>query len=131
VPEIIMCKPASLPLLVWMVLAGLALTAAEANAGSSCPDVGFTVVEPQAGAQTRPVRMGRHEILHVWRVSLTTTSDIIEIKLEGHDDDANILLKFTPLAIGRLMEATTNHSGRRLAFMVDDEVLLKVVWQGP
>src|SRR6516164_2063202 len=36
-----------------------------------------------------------------------------------------------PAAAQRLHDATTNHSGLRIAFMADDDVLLNVVWEGP
>jgi hypothetical protein len=50
---------------------------------------------------------------------------------DGDRDDVTIQLKFAPLADRRLHEATTNHSGLRIAFLFDDAVLLNVVWEGP
>jgi hypothetical protein len=49
----------------------------------------------------------------------------------GNDDDATLLIKFTPAADQRLHDATTNHSGMRIAFLFDDEVLINSVWEGP
>jgi hypothetical protein len=49
----------------------------------------------------------------------------------GNDDDATILIKFTPAAAQRLHDVTTDHSGMRIAFLFDDEVLIDVVWEGP
>ena len=40
-------------------------------------------------------------------------------------------MKFAPMADQRLHEATTNHSGMRIAFLFDDAVLLNFVWEGP
>jgi preprotein translocase subunit SecD len=78
------------------------------------------------------VSVGNNRTIFVRRESITTTSDIAEIKLVADGDDgASLLLKFTPAATQRLHDATTNHSGRRIAFMFDDEVLNNVVWEGP
>jgi ABC-type amino acid transport substrate-binding protein len=97
-----------------------------------CPRVGFTVVEPHATPETRPLRVGRNQIIFVRRESITATSDVVEIKLvPDGEDDASLVLKFTAPATQRLRDATTNHSGRRIAFMFDDEVLNNVVWEGP
>ena len=66
------------------------------------------------------------------RSPITTTGDISEIKLApGDDEDALILIKFTPEAAMRLQAATTGHSGMRVAFVSDDKALLAVTWQGP
>jgi hypothetical protein len=117
---------------VWVIALGLALIADDAIANASCPNVGFTIVEPHASSETRPVRVGSNQVLFVHREPITRTSDILEIKLVADgDDDASLLLKFTPAATQRLHDATTNHSGRRIAFMFDDEVLNNVVWEGP
>jgi hypothetical protein len=121
-------------LLAWAVVVGIAVTGG-ARANGSCPKVGFTIVEPQSTAETRDVKIGRHGIIHVHRQPLTTTVDITEIKLlrphEGDDDDASIEMKFTADVDQRLHAATTNHSGMRIAFLFDDQVLVNVVWEGP
>jgi preprotein translocase subunit SecD len=117
---------------VGAIVLGTAATSNAAVANASCPKVGFTVVEPHATSETRAVRVGRNHTIFVQRESITTTSDIVQIKLVADgDDDASLLLKFTPAATQRLYEATTNQSGRRIAFMFDDEVLNNVVWEGP
>ncbi len=120
--------------IIWTIVSAVAVTSCGAVANASCPKVGFTVVEPHATSETRPLRVGGNQTIFVRRESITTTSDISEIKLAGADDgdadDARILIKFTPVADQRLHDATTNHSGMRIAFLFDDEVLNNVVWQG-
>jgi hypothetical protein len=113
---------------------GVAVTFSSTVADAACPKVGFTVVEAHATSQTRSVRVGRNKTILVRRESITTTSDISDIKLEiGGDnaDDATFFIKFTAAADQRLHDATTNHSGMRIAFMFDDEVLNDVKWEGP
>ena len=127
-----MVKLSRLLLIAWTVISGLALLSSATVADAVCPQVGFTIVEPHASAATRAVRVGKNQTLFVQREPITTTSDIVEIKLvREFDDDADLLIKFTPAADQRLHDATTNHSGRRIAFMFNDEVLLNVVWEGP
>lgn len=125
-----MFKVAKLVLLTWTAITALTLISGGAIASASCPQVGFVIVEPRASLETRPVRVGKNKTIHVLRVPITTTRDIIDIKLGGNDYDANILLKFTPTATKRLIEATNNHAGRRIAFMWDDQVLVSVVIPG-
>lgn len=130
-----MSKLPRLLVLALVAVSELALLSGHAAAGESCPKVGFTIVEPHPSAETRTVSVGKNEAIYVRRVPITTTSDIVEIKLVGDygesDDAASLLIKFTPAADRRLHDATTNHSGRRIAFMFNDEVLTNVVWQGP
>ena len=121
--------------IIWTIVLGLAVTSYGAVANASCPKVGFTVVEPHATSDTRPLRVGRNQTLFVRQEPITTTGDISEIKLaraagDGHDD-VRIQIKFTPVADQRLHDATTNHSGMRLALLFDDAVLSNVVWEGP
>ena len=119
--------------IVW-ALAWVAMTSGIAVADAACPKVGFTVVEAHATPETRPVRVSQAQTLFVRREFITTTSDISEIKLVaggGNDDDATLQIKFTPAADQRLHDATSNHSGMRIAFMFDDEVMINVIWQGP
>jgi hypothetical protein len=121
-----MFKLAKHCIVVWAIALGAAHAA--------CPKVGFTVVEPQATAETRPLKVGGNQTIFVRREPITTTGDIIDIKLAGgggNDDDATLQIKFTAAADQRLHDATTNHSGMRLAFLFDDEVLINVVWEGP
>ena len=125
-----MFKPASV--VAWALISAVALICNDAVARASCPQVGFTIVEPHASADTRAVKAGGNRTIFVRRVPITTTSDITEIKLvDDGDDDASLLIKLTPAADQRLHDATTNRSGMRIAFMADDEVLLNVVWEGP
>jgi preprotein translocase subunit SecD len=123
--------PAKLLVVVWAIMLGTTATSNESVANASCPEVGFTVVEPHATSETRAVRVGRHQTIFVRREAITRTSDISGINLAGDDDDALILIKFTQAADQRLHDATTNHSGMRIAFLFDNEVLLNVVWEGP
>jgi preprotein translocase subunit SecD len=114
---------------------GIAAAGPGALASAACPQVGFTVIEPHATAETRPLKVDRKQTLFVHRQLITTTSEITEIKIEpaadGDADDVLILLKFTPAADQRLHDATTDHSGMRIAFLFDDEVISNIVWQGP
>ncbi|HEX4051747.1 MAG TPA: hypothetical protein VHY19_12790 [Steroidobacteraceae bacterium] len=125
-----MFKLTRLVVLAWMAIPGLALICGDAVAEAACPQVGFTIVEPHASSQTRPARMGTKHTIYVRRRPITTTMDIVDIKLGGNDYDAEIQLKFTPAATKRLIDATNNHAGRRIAFMFDDEVVLSVVIPG-
>jgi preprotein translocase subunit SecD len=108
---------------------GLAAISAEAVGERSCPNVGFTLVEPSASEATRPVKLG-DQTLFVRRNALTTTRDIAEIKIAGDDVDTLILIRFNPDAAAKLSEATTDHEGLVMAFVVDDDVLLAFTWQG-
>lgn len=119
---------------VYLILSS-ALTGTCALA-AQCPQIGYTVVEPHSTKETRPVKWGAQTIF-VRKIPITTTSDITSLKvvtdaklLDG-PDDAVIQLTFTPAADKRLHEATSNHSGMRIAFMINDRVLVNVVWQGP
>jgi hypothetical protein len=126
----------SKPLAVWWFTAvGLAMAFGWATASASCPKVGFVVVEPHATLQTRPIKAGKNRTIFVRREPLTTTSDILDIKLadksDPADDEGTLGIKFIPEADQRLHDATTNHSGMRIAFLFNDEILINVVWQGP
>src|SRR6185437_788717 len=123
-------KSATLVVLAWTVSLGLALVSGDAVAGAPCPQVGFTIVEPHASPGTRPIKVGTHRTIYVQREPITKTSDIVDIKLGGNDYDAEIQLKFTPAATQRLIAATNNHAGRRIAFMFDDEILLDATIPG-
>jgi hypothetical protein len=124
-----MLKFARLLIIGWTAIPGFALVFSSAAAGASCPQVGFTIVEPHASAETRPVDWNNQTIF-VRRMPITTTSDITEIKLSGDDFNASLDLKFTPAATKRLIQATNNHRGRRIAFMFNDEVLLNIMIPG-
>jgi len=120
--------------IIWTIILGLAVASNWAVANAACPKVGFTVVESHATPETHAVKVARDKTIFVHRKAITATSDISDIKLViggDNDDDAVILIKFTPVADQRLHDATTNHSGMRLAFLFDDAVLIDVVWQGP
>jgi Family of unknown function (DUF6152) len=97
---------------------------------ASCPRVDLTVVEPSASSEARAVKLGQHTIF-VQRAAITTTSDISEIKVAGDDFDTLVRIKYKPDAAARLLDATTDHDGLKLAFVVDDDVWLFFTWQGP
>jgi hypothetical protein len=131
-----MVKLSRLLLSAWTVISGLALVSSAALASGACPQVGFTIVEPSASSATRPVTVGKGQTLLVRREPLTATGDIVDIRLAADvssdsNDDASLYIKLTPVVDQRLHDATTNHSGMRIAFMVNDEVLTNVVWDGP
>jgi preprotein translocase subunit SecD len=120
------------PLVVALaVMSAVAPSAGTAVARAACPQVGFTIVEPHASSLTRAVKFGGNQTIFVRRVPTTTTGDIVDIRLAANDDDATLLIKFSSAADQRLHEATTNHSGLRIAFMFNDEVLVNAVWEGP
>lgn len=126
---------ARLPVLTSTALSALALLSSTGMTHAACPQVGFTWVEPHASATTRPVRIGEDKVIYVQRVPITRTRDIVEIKLvrelaRDSDDGADLLIKFTLAADQRLHDATTNQSGRWLAFMFDDEVMVDSEWDG-
>ena len=80
---------------------------------------------------TRPVKIGKNKAIYVLREPITRTSDIVEIRLvDDYGDGASLLIKFTPAADQRLHAATTNQSGRWLAFMFNDEVMVDSRWEG-
>lgn len=112
------------------VALGLAVACSEAAAQPACPRVDLTLVEPSASSETRPVKLGEQTIF-VRRSAITTTSDISEINVAGDDADTLIRIKYNPDAAARLLDATTNHDGLRMAFVVDDDVWLAFTWQGP
>lgn len=112
----------------------LLMTGAAAHAAATCPRVGFTIVEAHSTPQTRALKAGPRTVF-VHRDLLTTTADITELRLvhphDGDPDDVSILVKFTPDVEENLIDATTNHSGIRLAFVFNDEIMLNIKWEGP
>jgi hypothetical protein len=127
--------PSTKRLLVAIALTLCTMTAAAAEqAAAECPEIGFAIVEPQATADTRLIGIGGGRTLFVRRQLLTKTADITGIHLAiggGNTDDATLQIRFTPAADQRLHEATTDHSGMRIAFLFGNEVLINIVWQGP
>jgi hypothetical protein len=113
-----------------IVSLGLSVAFTRAVAQASCPRVDLTLVEPSASSETRAVKLGEQTIF-VRQRAVTTTSDISEIKVAGDDFETLILIKYKPAAAARLLDATTNHDGLKMAFVVDDAVLLAFTWQGP
>jgi len=107
-----------------------ALTLSPAAADASCPRVDITLVEPSASSETRAVKLGQGT-LFVRRNAMATTRDISEIKVAGDDADTLIQIRYTEAAAARLHDATTDHDGLKLAFVVDDDVWLAFTWRGP
>jgi phage-related protein len=95
-----------------------------------CPRVELTHVESRESSETRPVRLGGQAIF-VHRNAITTTGDISEIKVAGDDAETAIQIKYKAEAAAKLLNATTDHDGLQLAFVVDDEVWLAFTWRGP
>jgi hypothetical protein len=120
----------TLPITGWMVALGLAAIADEVAAQRACPRVDLTLVRPSASAETRPVKNGDHTIF-VLRNAITTIADIFEINVAGDDVDTLILIKYNAAAAARLLEATTDRDGQRMALVVDDDVVLAFTWEGP
>jgi hypothetical protein len=123
-------KRATLLATAGTVVLGIAAGCSEAAARSSCPRVDLTLIEQSASSETRPVKL-EDRTLFVRRSAITTVSDISEIKVKGDDADTLILIKYNPAAAARLLDATTDHDGLRMAFVVDDDVWLAFTWQGP
>ena len=119
--------------IAWTVIGGFGLLSSAWEANAACPQVGFTWAEPHASTATHTVKIGKNIVIYVRRVPITTTSDIVDIKLVSDDDSdgASLLIKFNPAADQRLHDATTNQSGRWLAFMFNDEVMVDSQWEGP
>jgi hypothetical protein len=101
----------------------------EAAAQRTCPRLEVTMVEQAASAQTREVKHGDHT-LFLRRSAITTTSDISELKVSGDDIETLIQIKYKPEAAARLLEATTDHDGLKLAIVADNDVLLAFTWEG-
>jgi phage-related protein len=108
----------------------LALTLPSAIETGSCPRVELTRIEPTASSETRLVRLGQQTV-SVRRDAITTTSDISEIKVAGDDADTRVSIKYKAPGAARLLDATTDHDGVKLAFVVDDDVWLAFTWKGP
>jgi hypothetical protein len=115
---------------IWTVLLVLTAISDEAAAAPPCPRVDLTLVEPSASSETRPVKLGERTIF-VRQQALTTTGDISEIKVGGDEVDSFVLIKYKPEPAARLLAATTDHEGLKLAFVVDDDVWLAFMWRGP
>ena len=115
---------------VLAIVCALGLAAISRAAEPSCPRVEVTLVEPGPSSETRPVKRGNQTIF-VLRNAITTSSDITEIKVTGDAFETSIQIRYTPAAAARLLSATTDHDGLKMAFVVDDEVWLAFTWQGP
>jgi len=119
-----------LPLAACAALAGMVLVCGPAAAAPACPNAGWTIVEPKASPETRPVKAGPRTIF-VRRSQITATADLTEIKLAGDAYDTLVQMRFTPEAAKRLHDATANRDGLHIAFVVDDLAMSAVTWTGP
>lgn len=104
-----------------LVAVALAAMAGVAAAQPPCPRVDLTYVEPRATPETRPVKLD-DTIVFVRENAIATAGDIAAIKVEGDDFDTLILIEYTEPAAARVLAATTDNAGVRLAFVVDDDV---------
>lgn len=121
--------------LVTMSAVVLAFAASsEVAAQASCPRVELTLIDTRDSPETRPVQLGDATVF-VRRNAITTTGDISEIEVArdnlGDDGDVFIQIKYIPEAAARLLDATTDRDGQRMAFVVDDDVWLAFTWEGP
>jgi hypothetical protein len=71
----------------------------------------------------------RWESPHVF-IDLATAQEAGET-VTGDDALTSIHITYTPVAAARLLEATTNRDGQKMAFVVDDDVWLAFTWEGP
>jgi hypothetical protein len=111
---------------------GLAFASSSALAAArACPEVGFVVAEAAGAPDTRVIRDPRGAPLSVRRQAVTTTADIVEVRVEAQYRGAALQLRFTPEGAARLTAATTNFDGGRLAFVEGDRAVMVVTWTGP
>jgi hypothetical protein len=99
-------------------------------AEAGCPQIEMTAVESVSSAATKPARFGERTIF-VQRDAIATTGDISEIKIAHDSIYTWLLIKYAPEPATRLLQATSDHDGLKLALLIDDQVLLAFTWQGP
>jgi hypothetical protein len=98
------------------------------NALNSCPRVEFGEFRSQTSSSTRPVRNPEGRTIFFERTPIFSLLDIS--KTQVGSDGATVLISVKADAAERLKQATTGRSGATLAFVVDDEALMAVVWEG-
>jgi preprotein translocase subunit SecD len=127
-----MFRSSKMPVAISASVVGIALLTSQATAAAAwCPNAGWVIVERKSSPDTRPIQDRPNHQIFVRRAQITTTADLTEIKLDGDAFDTQVQMKFRPDAAQRLHDATTNKSGLRIAFVVDDQVLSAVTWTGP
>src|SRR5688500_8822924 len=108
--------------LVTLVLLALCANQAIAQAQNACARAEHVFVRASATQDTRPIKLEGRTI-YVDRTPIATSADLTEVALDPNDR-STVRLKYRPAAAERLTRATTNNSGARLAFLLNDEVLL-------
>lgn len=103
-------------------------TSQQTEATGSCPRIEYGIFSSQASNSTRPVRHPQGRTIFLETTPLFRLQDIAQAHLGS--DGATVLMSVKADAAERLIHATTNNSGVRLAFVVDDEALMAVVWEG-
>jgi preprotein translocase subunit SecD len=111
-----------------LILALLMSHEAIAQNKNSCARAEHVFVRSTPSPDTRPIKLDVGTI-HVDRIPIATSADLIEVSADPNDR-STVRLKYGATAADRLTRATTNNAGARLAFLLDDEVLLLVTWQG-
>ncbi len=97
-------------------------------ATETCPQVEFGVFHQQQLNNSRSVRGPDGRVIYFEQTPITRLQDISQARLGN--DEATVLMTFTPDAAKRLRSSTTGHSGVRLALVVDDQAPMAVVWEG-
>jgi preprotein translocase subunit SecD len=115
-------------IVMFLILALLMSYEAIAQGKNSCAHAEHVLVRSSPSPDTRPIKLDGGTI-HVDRIPIATSSDLIEVSADP-GDKSTVRLKYNAAAAERLTQATTNNAGARLAFLLDDEVLLLVTWQG-
>jgi hypothetical protein len=106
----------------------LSSCASRAEVTGYCPQIEFGTFYSQASSSTRPVKNPEGRTIFFDRTPIYRLQDISQARLGS--DDATVLMSIKAEAAERLKSATTGHSGATLAFVVDDQALMAVVWEG-
>jgi hypothetical protein len=115
-------------ILILICLALLMGRDAVAQDKSSCARAEHVFVRSSPSPDTRPIKLDGATV-HVDRIPIATSADLTDVSADPNDK-STVRLKYGATAAERLTRATTNNAGARLAFLLDDEVLLLVTWQG-
>ena len=123
----LMCKLRLRALALLLAVSCLGSFAALA-ASEPCPRIEFGVFHEEQKENTRSVRGPQGRTLFFEQTPITRLQDISRAHLGS--DEATVLVSLKAEAAERLKTVTTGNSGVRLAFVVDDEAVLAVVWEG-
>lgn len=94
----------------------------------ACPQIEFGVFHQQHLNGTRSVKGPEGQTIFFEKLPIASLRDISQAQLG--EDEATVLVNFKPDAAERLKSMTTGNSGVRLAFVVDGEAPMAVVWEG-